>query len=587
MNAASLPTICAALLALGAIAAIWSGAGNGGWRRPRMLAQAPLAALLYLALFPPSLHGRGDVLNLIAPGATPQQLRALPFGELRAALPGAPQVQNAGYVPDLATALRLHPQLRGLKVIGAGLSPRDLPAAAGVGLSFDAAAEQGLVELQAPAVVPLGQQWTLSGRVATPGARLELHDPSGAVVDKVLPDAQGRFQASAAVLGEGAARFALHLIKAGQPEEITSVPVLVRGGAHLSLLSLEGAPGAEGKYWQRWAADAGFDLGVSTGLTQNVAVHQGQVELTPQRLAAADLVMIDARAWDLLPPAQKIALRTAVEQGLGLLLRADVPPSDTAAADWAELGYKVAAADAPRDVPRDVVLDHSLGLHDRQAFTEAPVAVDAPGAGALLSADDGEVLAWQRKLGQGRVGLLRLVDSYGLQLIGEPARYGTLWAGLLSALARPHAPAPPGPELPQQSWIGERTVLCGLGDAAAVLAPGADDPVALSVNADGCAAYWPAQAGWQLLQSAGASWPFYVRAADDGAALRTARDRLATQLLAQKTLPDLSPAAPHEVPLPRWPFLLAWLVLALAVWWAERAGWGGATRRAGQPSSAG
>lgn len=431
----------------------------------------------------------------------------------------------------------------------------------------------------------LGQQWTLSGTVATPGARVELHDPSGAVVDKVLPDAQGRFRASASASGEGPARFELHLIKAGQAEQITSVPLLVHGGTHLSLLSFEGAPGAEGKYWQRWAADAGLDLAVTTGLTQNVAVHQGQVELTPQRLAAADLVMIDARAWDLLAPAQKAALRSAVEQGLGLLLRADVPLGDATAADWAGLGYKVAAGAAPRDVPRDVVLDHSLGLHDRQTFTEAPVSVEAIDASAVLSADDGEVLAWQRTLGRGRVGLLRLVDSYRLQLIGEPARYGTLWAGLLSAVARPHAPPSPGPELPPQSWAGERAVLCGLGDAAAVRAPGVSEPVALSIDADGCAAYWPAQSGWQVLQSAGASWPFYVRAADDGAALRSARDQLATQLLAQKVLPELPAAAPHRVPLPRWPFLLAWLALALATWWAERAGWGAARRTSPPPAS--
>ncbi len=584
MNAASLPTLCAVLLALGAAIAIWGGVRDGGWRRPRVWAQAPLAALLYLALFPPSLHGRGEVLNLITPGATPQQLRALPFGELRAALPGAAEVQNAEHVPDLATALRLHPEVRRLSVSGAGLSPRDLPLAAGLSLRFDAVPPQGLVELQAPATVALGQQWTLSGTVATPGARLELHDPSGAVVDKVLPDAQGRFRASASASGEGPARFELHLIKTGQAEQITSVPLLVRGGTHLSLLSFEGAPGAEGKYWQRWAADAGFDLGVSTGLTQNVAVHQGQIELTPERLAAADLLLIDARAWELLPSAQKAAVRNAIEQGLGLLLRADVPPSEVTAADWTALGYKVAAATAPHDTPNDVVLDHSLGLHDRQTFTEAPITVDAPDASAVLTADDGEVLAWQRTLGHGRVGLLRLVDSYRLQLIGEPARYGTLWAGLLSAVARPHAPPPPGPELPPQSWVGERAVLCGLGDAAAVRAPGVTEPVALSVDADGCAAYWPAQSGWQVLQSAGASWPFYVRAADDGAALRSARDQLATQLLAQKALPELPPAAPHRVPLPRWPFVLAWLALALIIWWAERAGWG-ASRRIGPPSS--
>lgn len=573
MSATSLTMLCAALLALGALAGTWASARNGGWRRPRTWAQAPLAALLYYALFPPALHGRGDVLHLVTPGTTPQQLHALPFGEMRAALPGAPQVQGAERVPDLATALRLHPQLRELDVTGTGLPPRDQPTAAKLDLRFDPAPQQGVIELHAPAAIPLGQQWTASGLITTQGARLELHDPAGAVVDTALPDAQGRFGVSAAVRGEGAARFELHLVKAGQPEEITSIPILVRGGTKLSLLTLEGAPGAEGKYWQRWAADAAFDLGVSTGLTQNAAVHQGQIELTPERLAAADLLLIDARAWELLPPAQKTAVRNAVEQGLGLLLRADVPPAEATAADWAALGYKVAAAAAPHDMPNDVVLDHSLGLHERQTFTEAPVTVDASDATALLSADDGEVLAWQRPLGHGRIGLLRLVDSYRLQLIGEPARYGTLWAGLLSPLARPHVPPPPGPELPQQSWAGERAVLCGLGDVAAVRAPGIAEPVALSIDAGHCAAYWPAQPGWHMLQSAGASWPFYIRAADDGAALRAARDRQATQWLVRNRAAETSPAAPYAIPLPRWPFLLAWLLLAGAVWWSERSNW--------------
>jgi len=573
MSAASISMLCAGLLVLGAAAGIWSGARGGGWRRPRVWAQAPLAGLLYLALFPPALQDHGAVLNLIAPGATPQQLHALAFGQLRAALPGAPEMPGIEHVPDLATALRLHPQVRGLVVLGSGLPPRDLPAAAALKLRFDAAPRQGLVELQAPATAQLGQQWMLSGRVAAPGARLELRDPSGAVVDSVLPDAQGSFRASAALRGEGLARFELHLIQSGQADEVVSVPVLVRGGTHLSVLVLEGAPGAEGKYWRRWAADSGLDLGIATGLTQNVALHEGEVGMTPERLSSADLAMVDARAWETLSPAQKTALRAAVEQGLGLLLRADVPPAAATAADWAGLGYQVDGTAATHDSPRDVVLDRALGLHQRQTFTEAPVAVQAPDATALLSADDGAVLAWRRDLGRGRVGLLRIVDSYRLQLLGEPARYGTLWAGLLSALARPRTPPLPGPELPRQSWAGERAVLCGLGDAAAVHAPAAAEPVQLTVDANGCAAYWPAQAGWHALDGAGATWPFYVRAADDGANLRAARDRRATQWQAQDGLPDFPPTAAHAVPLPRWPFLLAWFVLAVLVWWAEREAW--------------
>jgi hypothetical protein len=364
------------------------------------------------------------------------------------------------------------------------------------------------------------------------------------------------------------ARFELHLIRPGQAEEVVSVPVLVRGGTHLSVLSLEGAAGAEGKYWHRWAADAGLDLGVATGLTQGVELREGQAQVAADRLGTSDLVMIDSRAWASLSPAQKSALRTAVEQGLGLLLRADVPPDATTAADWAELGFQVSGADAPHDV----VLDQALGLHERQAFTEAPLTVQATGATVLLSDDNGEALAWSRDLGRGRVGLLRVVDSYRLQLLGEQARYGTLWAGLLSAVARAQPRPPPGPELPQQSWAGERAVLCGLSTAAAVHAPGAAAPVQLTVDANGCAAYWPAEAGWHMLDNEGGTWPFYVRAADDGANLRAARDRIATQWLMQDAAAQSPQASLHAVPL-RWPFLLAWFILTVLLWWLERRAW--------------
>lgn len=569
MSPASLPLLCGALLAAGAAASIWRGARDGQRRQAQVWAQAPLALLLYLALFPPVLHRPGNLLYLIAPGATLQQLHALPFGELRAALPDAPQAPGTERVPDLATALRLHPQVRGIIVVGSGLPPRDLPAAARLQLRFEAAPQQGLIALQAPATARLGQQWMLSGRVAEPGTHLELRDPAGTVVDSVLPDPQGRFRASAALRGEGLARFELRLIHAGRPDETVSAPVVVRGGTRLSVLALEGAPGPESKYWQRWAADAGLDLGIATSLTQGVALHQGQAQLTPDLLAAADLVMIDTRAWDTLPAAQKAALRAAVEQGLGLLLRADLPPAPATAADWASLGYRLGGTDAPREV----VLDRALGLHERQAFTEAPVTVQAADAAALLSADDGEVLAWQRDLGRGRVGLLRLVDSYRLQLLGEHARYGTLWADLLAALARPQPRPAPGPDLPQQSWTGERSVLCGLSGAAAVHAPDSVGPVGLSVAADGCAGYWPARAGWHILDNAGGTWPFYVRAADDGAGLRAGRDRTATQWLAQDSFPEFPPSNARALPLPRWPFLLAWFVLTIALWAAERNNW--------------
>jgi hypothetical protein len=186
----------------------------------------------------------------------------------------------------------------------------------------------------------------------------------------------------------------------------------------------------------------------------------------------------------------------------------------------------------------------------------------------MLAADDGEALAWWHAAGKGRVGLWRLVDSYRLVLLGDTARYGTLWSASISTLARAR-PARQEPQLPAQAWVDERAVLCDLGGAASVAAP--DGSAAdLVVDESGCAGWWPAASGWHRLRSGGEQWPIYVRAVSDGAGLRMARDQRATQRLPSAEMTESSAAPSSEAPMSRWPFFCAWLLVAAAVWWRER-----------------
>jgi hypothetical protein len=522
-----------------------------------------MAGLLYLVLFPPAVSLRGDALTIMTPGATAQQ--SAPLDEPVVALPGAHSPARAEAAPDLATALRKHPAATRITVIGAGLPARDRTAAAGLGLEFRPAPERGLVELQVPAAVLLGRQWQLAGRAAAPARRAELRDPSGAVADAVDFDGEGRFRLSAAARGQGAVEFELRLLDEKQAviDHIT-VPLLIHGGKTMSIIMRAGAINPELKYWRRWAADAGIHLALSAGLTEGVILRDGDAQLTPAVLAQADVVIVDARAWSVLQPAEKSALRAAVDQGLGLLLRVDAPLDASTAAEWSEWGYPVSAA-----ASRTVTIDRRTGLRDRTPFTAAAVAVTAAGAVAMLRADDGEPLAWWRAQGQGRVGLWRLLDSYRLMLLGEPGRYASLWAETLGDLARPQAAPAAPPRLPAAAWVNERTVLCGLGDAAQMAPPGAAADVTLVVDDDGCAAYWPTRAGWHTLRTRGGTWPFFVRDEADGANLRAAQDRRATASMVG------TPANGHAVPslrapMSRWPWFFGWLLVSGAVWWYER-----------------
>jgi hypothetical protein len=567
----SAPLWVAGVLSMAAATASWRKFTRG----PRDLAlwlQLPAAALLYFGLFPPDVNLRADSLTVMTPGAAAATHNAAPHDEPVVALPGARAPALAESAPDLATTLRRHPGVSHLTIIGGGLSPRDRAAVAGRALTFQTEPEHGLLELHAPATVPLGRQWALSGRAALT-RRVELRDPSGSIVDKVDVDQSGRFALSAAALGAGAVRFELRLLgDANSVQDTISVPLVIVGGTPIDVITRFGAVNPELKYWRRWAMDAGLTISVSATLSDAVNVRAGDARLTAAALAQADVVMIDARAWAALDAAEKSALRVATEQGLGLLLRADTALAAETIADWRDLGFTVSTTKAPTSL----TLDQYLGLRDRTMFTAAAIAVSAPTSVVQFQADDGTPLSWWHAQGRGRIALWRLVDSYRLALLGEQERYANLWASTLELLGRPRAPSPPAPQLPHDAWVLERTVFCGLGLAANVRTPN-DEPVGLTVNADGCAAYWPGAAGWHSLQTAGSAWPFYVRAANDGSSFRTALDAAATAAMATP-VPDAShasaplaaPPAVLHAPMAHWPWLLAWLAVTAIIWWRER-----------------
>jgi hypothetical protein len=117
--------------------------------------------------------------------------------------------------------------------------------------------------------------------------------------------------------------------------------------------------------------------------------------------------------------------------------------------------------------------------------------------------------------------------------------------------------------------VAERGVLCGLDDTATLRAPDASNiPLARDATT-GCAAFWPTQSGWHELTLGETPAAFPVRAEDEAPGLRAAERREATLALAANAAPS-SGTTPLENPGPRWPWLLAWLLVSTALWWFER-----------------
>lgn len=574
-------TLLVALLLVSAAALGVMRARRGRRHRlARIGLQLGAASLLYLCLFPPldSENFHADELVVLTPGATSAQLAALPLAANVVALPGVEAGRAVERAPDLGTALRRHAGARRLRIVGGGLPARDRDAARGLVAAFDAAPlPRGLVELGAPAAVRAGNVWRIDGRVEdVEGGRVELRDPSGAVIATHALDAEGRFALHAGAKGEGSATFVLNVLdRDGTKIDNAAVPLAVHAGMPLKIALLAGAPDADLKYLRRWAADAGMALTSRIALSDGVALSDGAAVPDDAALRVADIAIVDERAWTALDAQRKQALIAAVRDGLGLLLRATGPLPAPVAADWAELGFRTHAVEAPASV----ALDKTLGLVDSGlTFAHRALAVEADAAAPLLRADDGTILAWSRNLGRGRVALWLLADSYRLALGGASPAFATLWSEALSTVARARGAS--APLLPPSTRVDARASFCAVA-ADAAIENEMGKRVPLSVDAHGCAAYWPEAAGWHTLLNGGGRWPFFVRARDEAIGLEAGENRSATQALLGAPL-STAAVATREQPLPRWPFFLAWLAAAAVMWWLER----GAAANGGAASDA-
>ena len=602
MNVAtSLPLLLAGLLTL-AVAMAWlrlalwrHGAPHdrrGSLTRFALLCllQPVVALLLYFTLLPPRQTTTTGTLVVMTAQADRVALPASLDGQPRVALPEAPAGLDAERVPDLGTALRRHPDVRALHIVGAGLEPRDRDAVDGRALAFSAAPlPHGIVQLSAIAPVATGAGFIASGRVhGVPQATVVLRDPAGQRIDATTVDARGGFRLDGLSRLPGPAQFRIEVLDAKRAViDTATAPVWTQPAPAPRVWALAGAPNAEWKYLRRWAADAGIPLHLQISLGGGLQLGDAPLPMTADTLRRFDLVLLDARSAAALGDGQRAALVAAIRDGLGVLVRADgaLAPGVQRMLGLALTGGDDAEFKLPRPAPDDDAWRARRGA----GTADAPVDTDAVPAGLptltrralrttsadaipLLRAADGTAIAWWRAEGRGRIGAWTPTDTYTLALTGHADTHALLWSQALGTLARA------GTELslaaPDDARVPQRVALCGLADGAQVSAPDGTvtrlqrDP---ATGAAGCGGFWPRMAGWHQLTLGDATAQFHVRAADDAPQLHAMAVREHTRQLASRAPSSVAASSGTEGARgPAWPWFLGWLFAAGLLWWLER-----------------
>ena len=554
--------------------------------------QLLVAGALWLALFPP-LQGVPAITALLlsSPAAS---LPADASGPLYA-LPEAGEVAGAQRVADLASLLRMQPQITTVQLLGDGLPARDrLPQRAV--LRHEPAALHGLVDVQLPDTLASGGQLQVHARVAGQARanwQAELRDPAERLVDRQAIADNGQVSLQAPLRAAGLVVYALRIVDAdNRLIDSTPLPLQVVDGHALRLHQLSGAPNAENKFIQRWASDAGLASTRQLPTGGGVALGDPATGMDARQLANSDLLLLDERSLLALGSAGRARLRSAVQAGLGVLVqpRDALQPSHRQA--LAELGLHVEGGNRTQPL----LLEADKATPERLDVLRGPRAhtpAQAESAPALerwnVTAGNAQPLRqgahriglWQA-VGRGRVGLLALPDTHLLVLAGRDELHAALWAGISSVLARPQA----GNTTAQQQadgeqtdgrhtrlqhtgiiWQHERSTLCGLPADADVIHSDTQQSQHLRIDpaTPGCAAWWPQHSGWHRI----GDQALYVTAPTQAPGLHRAQTQRDTaDIVAASALPT-DHALPQQ-PGPRWPWWLALVGLLGVLWWVER-----------------
>lgn len=250
-------------------------------------------------------------------------------------------------------------------------------------------------------------------------AMIKLKGPGG--YDDSVKIANGPFRLSFFAKAPG--RFNYEVISNGTTEVL---PLVIEPEHTFNIIFISDYPTFEMRYLKNFLASKGHRLSIRNQVSKGLYMFEfanrrsaNFQQLTPALLNGTDLVIIDERSWQKLASSEQKNIRTAIADGLGVIM---MPDDD-----------KAQLIQFKKTQQKDTVTISQGKIFSIQL---PALALEAPGTNPVLKGADNRIVNGFTFSGSGKIGYQLLMETYQAGLQGKPEVYSALWVPLLEKCAR-------------------------------------------------------------------------------------------------------------------------------------------------------
>jgi hypothetical protein len=531
---------------------------------------ALMSALTGLLLRPAYQAFRSEEIILLTPYYIRSQADSLlnVYPELRVF-----HLQGAKPYPN-SVAVRYHDLSAELKnisfILGQGLPPEGLDLFPSHNYQFlPSPYPVGIIHLSIPDNITQNRSAILEGvfNNTSKRAKLFLEGPAGKE-DSVVFSENGFQNFNFSFFPKQTGKFLYTLLL--EDSVLGKFPVQVRKHKPLDILFIQHYPTFETRYLKEFLGNdhrllLRYQLSKNRFRHESVNRKPGSVyRLTKEILSEFDLLIIDTDALGLLRASEINSLRSAVDEGLGLLPIFNASPAGIK--ENFSFTFKRHRADTAH------LFLNGNRKHISPVWPLSPV----PEAGTYtIIKNQNRVLSGYRYQGFGKVGFQLLQETYRLMLAGDSISYSSLWWPVLEQISRSDLMAsavrlqqrdfPLYPDAP----VPIEMITAGEPD---VMINDIKIPVKESILIDDLwtGKFWTGTTGWNHVSIADdTALNFYVANADEWQSLATT---IALENTRQAALSNPREKKFKDVflPVPAWIFFLLFLLGAGSLWVAPK-----------------